>query len=259
VTGKVNSAEATGAGFVGANDRNGSISNCYTISEINAKTSYGFAPPSNSIATNSCYWAYNATGINYNVTGSSAGTKKSLKEIKNLNLGESWTKSNVGHTWSKDNNTDDSYPYPRISSLDHCGDWAKTMDIGKIGVVAYYYGNNNKYSGNGVSLDLSTGNITTYVKNNTSTYPSGYALIYDDSIAKYSSDWTVIYNYINQWGYSSDGELNISSADISVENISDMAVMKIYIEGTPVSVTFKNNVSENSYTFNYSNGTFIYN
>ena len=89
MTGKVNSAEATGAGFVGANDRNGSISNCYTISEINAKTSYGFAPPSNSIATNSCYWAYSATGINYNVTGSSAGTKKSLKEIKNLNLGAS--------------------------------------------------------------------------------------------------------------------------------------------------------------------------
>ena len=106
---------------------------------------------------------------------------------------------------------------------------------------------------------MSTGNITTYVKNNTSTYPSGYALIYDDSIAKYSSDWTVTYNYINQWGYSSDGELNISSADISVENISDMAVMKIYIEGTPVSVTFKNNVSENSYTFNYSNGKFTYN
>lgn len=263
VTGKVNSAEATGAGFVGANDRNSSISNCYTISEINAKTSYGFAPPSNSIATNSCYWAYNATGINYNVTGSSAGTKKSLKEIKNLNLGTSWTKSNVGHTWSKDNNTDDSYPYPRISSLDHCGDWAKTMDIGRIGVVAYYYGNNNKYSGNGVSLDLSTGNITTYVKNNISIYPSGYALIYDDSIAKYSSDWTVTYNYINLRGYSSDEELNISSADISVENISDMAVMKIYIGGTPVSVTFKNNVSENSYTFkysnNYSNGTFIYN
>ncbi len=263
VTGKVNSAEATGAGFVGANDRNSSISNCYTISEINAKTSYGFAPPSNSIATNSCYWAYNATGINYNVTGSSAGTKKSLKEIKNLNLGASWTKSNVGHTWSKYNNTDDSYPYPRISSLDHCGDWAKTMDIGRIGVVAYYYGNNNKYSGNGVSLDLSTGNITTYVKNNISIYPSGYALIYDDSIAKYSSDWTVTYNYINLRGYSSDEKLNISSADISVENISDMAVMKIYIGGTPVSVTFKNNVSKNSYTFNYSNnysnGTFIYN
>ena len=42
-----------------------------------------------------------------------------------------------------------------------------------------------------------------------------------------------------------------------------MAVMKIYIGGTPVSVTFKNNVSENSYTFNYSNnysnGTFTYN
>ena len=38
-----------------------------------------------------------------------------------------------------------------------------------------------------------------------------------------------------------------------------MAVMKIYIEGTPVSVTFKNNVSENSYTFNYSNGKFTYN
>ena len=137
------------------------------------------------------------------------------------------------------------------------------MDIGRIGVVAYYYGNNNKYSGNGVSLDLSTGNITTYVKNNISIYPSGYALIYDDSIAKYSSDWTVTYNYINLRGYSSDEELNISSADISVENISDMAVMKIYIGGTPVSVTFKNNVSENSYTFNYSNnysnGTFTYN
>ena len=69
---------------------------------------------------------------------------------------------------------------------------------------------------------------------------------------------TVTYNYINRWGYSSDGKLNISSADISVENISDMAVMKIYIEGTPVSVTFKNNVSENSYTFNYSNGKFTY-
>lgn len=105
---------------------------------------------------------------------------------------------------------------------------------------------------------MSTGNITTYVKNNTSIYPYGYALIYDDSIAKYSSDWTVTYNYINQWGYSS-GKLNISSADISVENISDMAVMKIHIGGTPVSVTFKNNVSENSYTFNYSNGKFTYN
>ena len=260
VTGKVNSAEATGAGFVGANDRNGSISNCYTISEINAKTSYGFAPPSNSIATNSCYWAYNATGINYNVTGSSAGTRKSLREIKSLNISTAFTTNNAGHTWPKDTDIDyTTYPYPRISSLDHCGDWAKTMDIGRIGVVAYYYGNNNKYSGNGVSLDLSTGNITTYVKNNTSTYPSGYALIYDDSIAKYSSDWTVTYNYINQWGYSSDGELNISSADISVENISNMAVMKIYIEGSPVSVTFKNNVSENSYTFNYSNGKFTYN
>lgn len=260
VTGKVNSAEATGAGFVGANDRNGSISNCYTISEINAKTSYGFAPPSNSIATNSCYWAYNATGINYNVTGSSAGTRKSLREIKSLNISTAFTTNNSGHTWPKDTDIDDTtYPYPRISSLDHCGDWAKSLDSGRIGVVAYYYGNNNKYSGNGVSLDLSTGNITTYVKNNTSTYPSGYALIYDDSIAKYSSDWTVTYNYINQWGYSSDGELNISSANISVENISDMAVMKIYIEGTPVSVTFKNNVSENSYTFNYSNGTFTYN
>ena len=105
---------------------------------------------------------------------------------------------------------------------------------------------------------MSTGNITTYVKNNTSTYPSGYALIYDDSIAKYSSDWTVTYNYINRWDYSSE-ELNISSADISVENISDMAVMKIHIGSTPVSVTFKNNVSENSYTFNYSNGKFTYN
>lgn len=272
VTGKVNSAEATGAGFVGANDRNGSISNCYTISEINAKTSYGFAPPSNSIATNSCYWAYSAAGINYSVTGTSAGTRKSLREIKSLNISTAFTTNNAGHTWPKDKDIDDTtYPYPRISSLDHCGDWAKSLDSGRIGVVKYFT-NGRSYKGNGVCVDSTDGKVTTYINNDYSygiSFPTSLAVLCDSDIQRHLSDWTISLNY-------KDGNDKLRSKEIpwgnstqylSIENIDgDLYAINIsnnFKLGTITmdSLTIKNEKYNAAYTFKYSmtDQTFTYN
>ena len=274
VAGKVNSAEATGAGFAGVNDRNGSIRNCYTIAEINAKTAYGFAPPNNSIAANSCYWAYSATGINYTVTGSSAGTKLSLREMKSINnLSGSWTKSNAGHTWPKDGDVDDSYPYPRISSLDHCGDWAKSLDSGKIGVIKYYT-KGGSYSGSGVCVDSTDGKVTTYTKDtngyNTS-YPASIAILCDDDIHKNLSDWTIEITY--KRGGTKEETKEVPWGDISksltVENIPGLYVIDISntfpVQTVTIdSLTIKNEKYNASYTFKYVNNdatyasTFVY-
>lgn len=247
--GTVNSSNGSGAGFVisNTNSTGNAIQNCYTISKVSSNSGYGFAPKSSGIA-GTCYWAKD-TGYNSALSTSvSAGTSKTLSQMKTVFTSGSWTTNNTGHTWPK--LSAGSYPYPRISTLDHCGDWSNSTVTGRIGVFRLYKRNWN-YAAYGLDINLSNSNYETdyYVPWNYNPYGNKFGIMFDNEFAQNISDWTVTYTYHN--GQRTSNIPLSSSSNISLNNTSGMITIMFDPTDSDVdSITFTNNYdSSQSYTF----------
>lgn len=263
--GGVNSSNGSGAGFVMSNSNTASnaVQNCYTVSSVITESgnAFGFAPKISGIS-NSCYWAKD-TAYNSSLTDSgSAGTNRTLAQMKSVFSTGVWTTNNTGHSWPK--SSTGNYPYPRISSLDHCGDWPSSSGSGRIGALRLYNRRRNSYVAYGLDIDINdTENVTSY--NPTyqySPYKNTYGIMFDDNFAQNLSDWTVTYSYY-YYGYYRERSISLSTASITeLDNTSDMNIILFELYSNDLgSITFtNNNDSSQSYTFiwDWYNGFYYY-
>lgn len=271
--GDVNANNGSGAGFVisNSNSSTNAIYNCYTISKISAKSgySYGFAPPMTGITTSSCYWA-KESGYNSTLTaGGSAGTNKTLTQMKTVFTSGSWTTSNSGHTWPK--SSTGNYLYPRISVLDHCGDWPLSTISGRIGVFKLYRRNSN-YAANGMDINLGNNNYETdySAPSNYSAVNRYYGIMFDSDFAQNLSNWSVSYNYSyyvynRGWVYTTgSGTVTLStSSNVTLNNTSGMTAISFTLPNYNYidieDITFTNNTDPSqSCTFDWYGGYFSY-
>lgn len=252
--GSVNASNGAGAGFVmsNSNSTSNAVQNCYTVSSVNAQSGYGFgfAPPISGISENSCYWAKD-TAYNSSLTpAGSAGTNKTLSQMRTVFTSGVWTTSNTAHTWPKSSTGD--YAYPRISMLDHCGDWPHSSANGRIGALRVYkHGGGSELFAYGLDIDLSnTDNRTYYYPPSNRYTPNGnkYGIMFDDEFAQNLSDWNVTYSY----HYGRPETIPLSTSLITtLDNTSDMQVILFDPSEHDIdSITFTNKYdSSQSYTF----------
>lgn len=213
-----------------------SLKNCYTVSEVLTGTvKYGFGNGEVSNISN-CYWVSVGTfnrGIgDYSRAEklTSFGTLASDDMVKTLNNSTAagvWTKE-TGHTHPETLTGD--YPYPRITVLDHYGDWPvvedegeNLTDVGTIGVYQAYYEDWSKtYYAAGSCYDM--------VKSKTYDMPNSgggqqskkYCVMFSKDIDV--SKWYVTYYWKKNWNSDQvnekKGQLNKKN-ETSYRNIGE--------------------------------------
>lgn len=203
--GGASSSSSSASGFIGETSSGSSVQNCYTISTVVGASSYGFAPSGSAgVNTSNCYWAKDRN-VNNSISNS-AGTSRKLSQMKTVFTSGSWTISNAGATWG--DTLSGIYPYPRISAMDHCGDWPLATGGGKIGAVKIYRKNNGSgrgYYGNGLAVDVDSLAQTRFNSSGNAETSNGYtryAVVFDNDIAENLSNWEAEYSYwYYDWGW----------------------------------------------------------
>jgi hypothetical protein len=275
--GEVTSTYANAAGFVGGSLTSSSIRNCYTLAEVSGSQSYGFAPyGSAGITASTCFWAKDKN-LNSAITNS-AGTSKKLSQMETVFTTGSWTINNTGATWG--NTMSGDYPYPRISALDHCGDWPVEAR-GGVGVIKLYRksnGSDSGYYGNGVMIDLDDMTETTLQKEGsavTDSYYDGYdgryhyryyyGIVFDDAFAEDLQNWEAEYTYYYRYGwgwYEETNTINLSQSSdvILVGDASDLMVNLFWLSDryTLEHVAVRNKKDGTEYVFQPHNQSFRY-
>lgn len=224
-----NSANDKAAGFFLHGGSDGYVYGCYSAARIvNGKNSVGFGDYLWNSYVSNCYWA-KEQGMNASVSGT-VGTACSLTKLRNLLTLDSYfarMDDGNGHLiWSMDNQShthpqtlDGGYPYPRLATLDHYGDWPVSAGAGWIG--AYSFTDSQSSNMNGESIDLSgnSGNeVYTHPGNTT-----GYGILIDDAIRQQADDWTVGVRWSYFGGYYqtvSKGELSSYLRSFNVRTVN---------------------------------------
>ncbi len=264
--GNVTSTNAAASAFIGGTSSGSSVQNCYTLASVFGSQSYGFAPSgSTGITASTCYWAKDR-GINTAITNS-AGTSKTLSQMKTVFTSGSWTTSNTGATWP--DTMSGAYPYPRISVLDHCGDWPVGTG-GKVGAIKLYYKSTGSSSsrgfyGSGRMLNLEDMTQTVFAGSG-SAYTSGsylyYGIIFDSSFAGNLSNWEAEI-YYDRGGYMYHSTFNLSSTSdetLKNSNVSGIIVNEFALSNyyTMDEVIIRNKIDGLEYVFVYGSNTFTY-
>lgn len=132
---KIISNGSNAAGFVYNNG--GEIQNSYALTSVTCGSwgsAYGFT---NGGTVNHCYWGKDFSHNNeLGVYGS--GTIKTLQEICCLAMGTGWTHTTTAAQSHPDSDSlkNQAYPYPRIDTLDHWGDWPLPNIAGSLSTKA---------------------------------------------------------------------------------------------------------------------------
>ncbi|SHE83904.1 GLUG motif-containing protein [Anaerotignum propionicum] len=268
--GQVQSANAVASGFIGKTSSGSNVQSCYTLANIYGTQSYGFVPTgSTGITTASCYWAKDKT-INNAITNS-GGTSKSLTQLKTVFTSGAWTTSNTSATWS--NTMSGAYPYPRLSALDHCGDWPVGIS-GKVGAIKLYRSGGNYYA-NGIMVsleDMSQGNL--YAQGsamyNYFGYPYysnryAYGIVFDSDFAQDLSNWeakyTYSYNYFGwRWGEDTINLSTVSEGNLRNSNANGLTLNVFWVTNGYYldEVILRNKTDGTVHVFVYNNNTFTY-
>lgn len=256
--GQVQSANAVASGFIGRTSSGSNVQSCYTLASVSGTQSYGFVPTgSTGITTASCYWAKDKT-INYTITNS-GGTIKSLTQMKTVFTSGAWTTSNASATWS--NTMSGYYPYPRLSALDHCGDWPVGIS-GKVGAIKLYYKSrwySTDYYANGVVVNLEDNKQTSYTKPRGASSDSRYGIVFDSNFAEDLSSWEAIFTYnYNLLDPDTVSLSNNSYATLRNSNASGLILNVFWIDDywyTLNKVTVRNKIDGTEYVFYYNSNT----
>ncbi|WP_312043668.1 GLUG motif-containing protein, partial [Anaerotignum sp.] len=260
--GQVQSNNAVASGFIGRTSSGSNVQSCYTLASVSGTQSYGFVPTgSTGITTASCYWAKDKT-INNSITNS-GGTIKSLTQMKTVFTSGAWTTSNASATWS--NTMSGYYPYPRLSALDHCGDWPVGIS-GKVGAIKLYYKSSwysTDYYANGVVVNLEDNKQTSYTKPRGASSDSRYGIVFDSNFAEDLSSWEAIftynYNYNYNWVYTDTVSLSNNSYVLLRNTNADGLTLNVFSLNdywyTLNNVTVRNKIDGTEYVFYYNSNT----
>lgn len=257
-SGIVNAAMSA-AGFClygsGSQYYGGKLTNCYAAVSVTGGTAYGFGGTTNMINSN-CLWV-RASGFNDTLFGG-VGTPVSLYVLKSKDMGTSWTLSTTAEQTHPATLTGQAYPYPRLSALEHWGDWPDApVQSNKLGVATLMTKNNGTDSGLfGAAVDISAGSsLTIQGGNNGYKNVSGYYLLLSGADP---TNWTVTAESKYSWYYY-DALCTVSSSAASLTYTNtDLLEYSLYeITGMPwwFSVGDKLIVSDgvSSYVFTYTN------
>lgn len=268
--GQVQSANAVASGFIGRTSSGSNVQSCYTLASVSGTQSYGFVPTgSTGITTASCYWAKDKT-INSAISNS-GGTSKSLAQLKTVFTSGAWTTSNTSATWS--NTMRGAYPYPRLSDLDHCGDWPVGIS-GKVGAIKLYRSGGNYYA-NGIMVsleDMSQGNLyaqgsAVYSYFGYPYYSNRYAhgIVFDSDFAQDLSNWEAKYTYSYyyfgwRWGEETIDLSTVSEANLKNSNANGLTLNVFWVTNGYYldEVTLRNKTDGTVHVFEYNNNTFTY-
>uniref|UniRef100_UPI00289CA19D GLUG motif-containing protein n=1 Tax=Anaerotignum sp. TaxID=2039241 RepID=UPI00289CA19D len=260
--GQVQSANAVASGFIGRTSSGSNVQSCYTLASVSGTQSYGFVPTgSTGITTATCYWAKDKT-IN-NAISNSGGTSKSLAQLKTVFTSGTWTTSNTSATWS--NIMSGAYPYPRLSALDHCGDWPIGIS-GKVGAIKLYSKSSwyrTDYYANGVVVNLEDNQTTRFDAPSDARCDSRYGLVFDSAFADDLSSWEAIftynYNYNYNWVYTDTVSLSNNSYVLLRNTNADGLTLNVFSLNdywyTLNNVTVRNKIDGTEYVFYYNSNT----
>ncbi|MCQ4935811.1 GLUG motif-containing protein [Anaerotignum propionicum] len=260
--GQVQSANAVASGFIGRTSSGSNVQSCYTLASVSGTQSYGFVPTgSTGITTATCYWAKDKT-IN-NAISNSGGTSKSLAQLKTVFTSGAWTTSNTSATWS--NIMSGAYPYPRLSALDHCGDWPIGIS-GKVGAIKLYSKSSwyrTDYYANGVVVNLEDNQTTRFDAPSDARGDSRYGLVFDSAFADDLSSWEAIftynYNYNYNWVYTDTVSLSNNSYVLLRNTNADGLTLNVFSLNdywyTLNNVTVRNKIDGTEYVFYYNSNT----
>lgn len=264
--GQVQSANAVASGFIGRTSSGSNVQSCYTLASVSGTQSYGFVPSgSTGITTATCYWAKDKT-IN-NAISNSGGTSKSLAQLKTVFTSGAWTTSNTSATWS--NIMSGAYPYPRLSALDHCGDWPIGIS-GKVGAIKLYYKSSwyrTDYYANGVVVNLEDNKLTGYDAPWDASSDSRYGIIFDSAFAEDLSNWEAKYTYsYYYYGWPNSGwrwsekTINLSpNTEVNLKNSNTdgltVNIFRVSNGNYLEEVVLTNKIDGTEYVFYYNSNT----
>lgn len=157
--------QGVASGFAYSNQ--GSIRTGYSAAYLSGKTMYGFA---NGGTTSNVY--YLAFSGNSGATG--IGQKLSEQQLRELTLDSNWGKGTVSSTHPNSPTLSGmAYPYPKLTVLDHYGDWPEVVDNN--GAIFYY----ERYSDNSYGIYFLENNYRAYSTLSSSKLISdwGYGII----------------------------------------------------------------------------------
>lgn len=140
--------QGVASGF--AYNNQGTIRTGYSATYLSGKTMYGFA--NGGTASDVYYLAFSgnsgATGI---------GQKLSEQQLRELTLDSNWGKGTVSSTHPNSPTLSGmAYPYPKLTVMDHYGDWPEVVDNN--GAIFYY----ERYSDNSYGVYFLENNYRAY-------------------------------------------------------------------------------------------------
>lgn len=136
---RVSSSGGAASGF--ADTVAGHVRASYAAAQAEGTTSCGFARSAGSGALAGCY--YLSGGYTGAQTGTAVGYGK-LTAALCFKTDAAWTDANQGKSHPFDTALGDDYPFPRLTALDHVGDWPEeTADA--VGLVYYEKYNDGSY------------------------------------------------------------------------------------------------------------------
>lgn len=119
------------------------LANCYAAVSVSGGTKYGFGGPTNLSNTN-CRWCY-LEDFNNVIADNGVGTKTRLAALKSVNMGTNWTTSTTAAQTHPLTMTGQAYPYPRLTALEHWGDWP--VRYAKVGLAVRMMNSTTGYNG----------------------------------------------------------------------------------------------------------------
>ena len=260
--GAVQASSGTAYGFIGPDSwSSAQVTNCYTAAALRGQTVIGFGPANNNVKYTHCYWAGD---LNHSGTkGPSGGDGTTLAALAAMGgtFGADWEAAEAGNS-HPDSQTlaGQAYPYPKLTALDHWGDWptaAQREGTGKLGVAAYmqHYG---YYAGCVVERPALSGDGQV-VSITTLNNHKPYAVLLAEPLA--ISDWIVEYKV----GNGNKEEPWPTLEDLENETPLKTDGYQVYFFDIPtgsgslkaVRLTNRNDESE-SYEFEHGNDGFKY-
>ncbi|QNL45236.1 hypothetical protein H8790_04245 [Oscillibacter hominis] len=190
-------ARNTAAGIAAVTGGSLRAERCYSVAEIKGGSwQYGVAPLGTAEA---CLWGY-GPGYNDALQGG-VGQPITLAELRVLRMAGPWTLDTAveqSHPWAQELQGK-AYPYPRLSALDHWGDWplsSEQIAAGDLGAVILCGENSaGGPDGNseivGLSIGLDGEPASQWPVREKNWHPLGYGILLSGRMD--GSEWTVTY------------------------------------------------------------------